>query len=102
MPEVADALVGLGEVALRRGDAAEAVPRFERAVQIRRLRAGTRGHKLGAALFGLARALQDSPSGRGRDVSRARTLAQEAAEALRAAGVAQQDELAAVEAWLKR
>jgi tetratricopeptide (TPR) repeat protein/predicted Ser/Thr protein kinase len=102
VPEVADALVSLGEVELRRGAADIAVPLFERAVRIRRLRAGVRGHKLGLALFGLARALHDSPPGRGRDVDRARILAMEAAEAFRAAGAAAQGDLAAVESWVAR
>jgi tetratricopeptide (TPR) repeat protein/predicted Ser/Thr protein kinase len=102
VPEVADALVGLGEVALRRGNPEEAVPRFERAVRIRQLRPGTRGPRLGTAMFGLARALQDSPAGRGRDLSRARALAQEAAELLRAAGATHQAELATIAAWLER
>ncbi len=101
VPEVADALVSLAEVALRRGEAERAVPLLERALQIRQ-RAGTPAHKLGAALFALARALRDCPVGHGRDLPRARLLATRATAALRDAGPARQTELAAVEAWLKQ
>jgi tetratricopeptide (TPR) repeat protein/predicted Ser/Thr protein kinase len=101
VPEVADVLAALGDLELARGRPAAAIPLLERALQIRG-QAGIPARQLAEVRFALARALRDAPAGHGRDVPRARRLAELAADGLRTAGPAAKGDLAAVEAWLRQ
>ncbi|WP_434418236.1 tetratricopeptide repeat protein [Nannocystis pusilla] len=94
-PEVAEVLVALGELELARERPEAAAPLLERAVQIRS-KGGIARHQLAEARFRLARALATS------DPPRSRDLAEQAAATLREEGSAFAEELAAVEAWLRR
>ncbi|MDC0669264.1 serine/threonine-protein kinase [Nannocystis radixulma] len=98
--EITFSLVGLVEVALAQGRAADAVALAERVTRIRET-GGAPGDELAEGRFLLAQALWDAPVDRGRDRTRAQTLALQARDALRTVkGKSQQ--LAAVEGFLRR
>lgn len=96
-PEVAHNLVGVGESCLGLNLPDRALAPLEQAVAIEESRPGERAF-LGEARFALARTLRAL----GRDERRAYRLAQQAREALTAAGEARPTELAEIDGWLKR
>jgi tetratricopeptide (TPR) repeat protein len=100
-PELALSLLGLARVALAEHRPGDAVAPAERATRLRE-QGGVAAELLAEAQLALARALWDAPEGAGRDPARARTLAERARDALRAAGDERPAaELAEVEAWLE-
>jgi len=96
-PYVAYASLGLAEVALAKGDPSAAREPAERAVAIFESTQALPG-QLAKVRFVLARALEPDGSQR----ARARTLAEAAREEFAGMGVAKQESLAEVEAWLAK
>jgi predicted methyltransferase MtxX (methanogen marker protein 4) len=93
-PDLADSLVGLAEIALQGGRAADAVRLAKRAVLVRQ-KSDTPALELAQARFLLARALIDA----GKSQVDAIALAEQARDAYRKAGG---DALVEVERWLDR
>jgi len=98
-PSLAHALVGLARIALAKHRPGDALPLAERAVALREKR-DIAPELLAEARFELARALWDAPTDASHDRVRARGLAEQARDALRAVGKAGARQLATVEAWL--
>jgi tetratricopeptide (TPR) repeat protein len=97
-PDLAFPLVGLARVALAQHRPGDARPLAERAVTLRE-KAGIAANLLAEARFELARALWEAEADAGRDRERARILAEQARDGLRAVGKSEAT-LATIEAWL--
>jgi len=97
-PEAAALLTGIGDVLVRKGDFDAAVPQLERAVAVGSGE-GVNPYATAEAKFLLVRALWDATDLR--DRARARTLALEAAQTLRAAPEHERKHLPEVETWLR-